>query len=114
MEGRTEKSTFAILLAFKLPKNKKVVLCDCDVECPNDYLILDQELRKPKPIYQEFSELDKKKCMKCGVCSKACRENAIFWVKDKYLQFIYDLCTGCGVCWIMSCKGDKNWERKVW
>ena len=34
------------------------------------------------------------------MCSKNCRENAIFWVKGKYPQFVYDLCTGCGACWV--------------
>lgn len=100
-KGGTGKSTFAILLAFKLSKEKKVVLCDLDVECPNDHLILNQKLEKGEPIYQEFPELDEEKCVKCGLCSKTCRENAIFWVKDKYPKFVYDLCTGCGACWIV-------------
>jgi len=97
-KGGVGKSTFAILLAFKLSMDNKVVLCDCDVECPNDHLILDKRLRNPQPIYGEIPELDEEKCMKCGRCSQVCRENAIFWVKGKYPQFIYDLCTGCGAC----------------
>jgi len=99
-KGGVGKSTFAILLAYKLSKDKKVVLCDCDVECPNDYLIINQKLKKPEPIHQEYPALDKKKCVKCGLCSKTCRENAIFWVKDKHPMFIYDLCTACGACMI--------------
>ena len=101
-KGGVGKSTFAILLSFKLSnQGKKVLLCDCDVECPNDYLILNQKLKTPKLVFQEYPELDKKKCVKCGLCSKICRENAIFWVKDKYPVFIYDLCTGCGACWVV-------------
>lgn len=99
-KGGVGKSTFAILLAYKLSKNKRVVLCDCDVECPNDYLILNQKLKNPNNIYQDYPVLDKKKCVKCGLCSKTCRENAIFWVKNKYPTFIYDLCTACGACMI--------------
>jgi len=38
------------------------------------------------------------------LCSKTCRENAIFWVKDKYPVFIYDLCTACGACMIVCPK----------
>lgn len=102
-KGGTGKSTFAVLLAFKLSKQgKKVLLCDCDVECPNDYLLLNEEIRDPKSIYQEYPELDEEKCEKCGDCSKVCRQNAIFWVEGKHPMFFLDLCTSCGACWI-SC-----------
>jgi len=100
-KGGTGKSTVAILFANQLfKKGKKVVLCDCDVECPNDYLLIGQKLGKfQKKIYIEFPELDKKKCRKCGLCAKTCRNNAIFQAPGKYPVFIKDLCSGCGACW---------------
>jgi len=99
-KGGTGKSTFAILFALKmLNLGKKVVLCDCDVECPNDHLLLDQKLERSKPIYQLFPKLDKRKCKKCGLCSRVCRKNAVFWVKGKYPIFMKDLCISCGACW---------------
>ena len=68
-KGGTGKSTFSILLANKLKKEgKKVILCDCDIECPNDYLILGEKIKVPeKKIYFNFPEIDKKKCKKCGL-----------------------------------------------
>jgi len=105
-KGGTGKSTFAILLSLKLIREgKKVILCDCDVECPNDYLISGEKLNKPiKKTFTEFPFLIKKKCAKCGNCVKACRQNAIFQPRDKngnpdYPIFLKDLCSGCGVCW---------------
>ena len=100
-KGGTGKSTYSILLAKELLKKKKrVLLCDCDIECPNDYLLLEQKLVKPiRKIYTEFPRLNKKKCKKCGLCVKACRSNAIFQAPGKYPVFIKSLCSGCGACW---------------
>lgn len=99
-KGGTGKSTFAVLTALKHSRTKPVVLADCDVECPNDHLILGAKLENPETVYQEFPELDETKCIKCGKCASVCRFNAIFWIKDKHPIFIKDLCSGCGACWI--------------
>lgn len=102
-KGGTGKSTVAILLANKFIKeNKRVILCDCDVECPNDYLLLGQKLEKPREkVFAEFPRLNKNKCKKCGLGVKTCRNNAIFQTPGKYPVFIKDLCSGCGACWIV-------------
>ena len=100
-KGGVGKSTMAVLLANKLrEKGKNVLLCDCDVECPNDYLLLGEKMKKPvKKIFAEFPKLNKKKCQKCGLCAKTCQSNAIFLPPGKYPIFIKDLCSACGACW---------------
>ena len=102
-KGGTGKSTVAILFVNQLIKEgKKVILCDCDVECPNDYLLMGQKLKNPvRKVFAEFPKLNKKKCKKCGLCVKTCRSNAIFQAPGEYPIFIKDLCSGCGACWIV-------------
>jgi len=100
-KGGTGKSNVSILLANKLRnQGNKVVLVDCDVECPNDHLLLSQKLNEPvKKIYAQFPELNQQKCQKCGLCVRKCRSNAIFQAPGKYPIFIHELCSGCGLCW---------------
>ncbi len=101
-KGGVGKSTITVLLANELiKKNKKVIICDCDVECPNDYLLLEQKLTKPKQeIYTFFPKLNKRKCKKCGLCVRTCKSNAIFQIPKRYPVFVKELCSGCGACWI--------------
>jgi len=102
-KGGVGKSTVAVLFTNRLIKEgKKVILCDCDVECPNNYLLLGQKFKKPAgKVYAEFPKLIKSKCKKCGLCAKVCRSNAIFAPIGRYPVFIKDLCNGCGACWQM-------------
>ena len=100
-KGGTGKSTVSILLANKLRnKGERGVLVDCDVECPNDYLLLGQKLTKPKKkVFARFPKLDEGRCIKCGLCAGNCRSNAIFQAPGQYPQFLHELCSGCGLCW---------------
>jgi len=102
-KGGTGKSTFSVLLASRLiKKGKKVVLVDCDIECPNDYLLLSRDLGgSVEKVYALFPKLNKEKCKKCGLCVKTCKENAIFQKPGNYPIFMKDLCSACGACSIV-------------
>ena len=123
-KGGTGKSTFTILLAKELIRqDAKVILCDCDVECPNDYLLLNKKLKSGKrffninnvkSVFAEFPKLIKSKCEKCGLCVKSCYNNAIFQVPQKYPVFINDLCSGCGACQhVCPNKAIKFWKKEI-
>ncbi len=114
-KGGTGKSTVAVLMANQfIQAGKKVVLVDCDVECPNDHLLISQPLDKIiAKSYISFPKLDKSKCTKCGLCVKKCRENAIFQKPGDYPIFLKDLCNGCGLCWNICPVGAIKPEKEV-
>ena len=114
-KGGVGKSTVSVLLANKFGNlGKKVVLCDCDVECPNDHLLLGVELEKSvRKTYAKFPKLAEEKCIKCGLCVKNCRSNAIFQPKNGYPIFLPELCSGCGLCWNLCPEGAIEVEEKA-
>ena len=102
-KGGVGKTTITIFLAKKyLKEGKRVLLCDCDVECPNLHILLKEKLKKPfKKIFAFFPRLNKKKCKKCDICKNVCKENAIFKPKNSFPVFLHDLCSACGACMIV-------------
>lgn len=100
-KGGTGKSTFTLILAKELlKKGKRVVISDCDVECPNDHLLLGVSFKKQKKnVYRYSPHLIKKKCRKCGICAQNCSTGAIFQKPGEYPVFLKNLCLGCGLCW---------------
>ena len=100
-KGGTGKSMIATSLAVEFAKNKKTILIDADVECPNDHLLLSVKRKSFIKIYQPIPKWDFDKCTKCGKCASVCKQNAIIFVKNKYPAFVKDLCIGCNACRIV-------------
>ncbi|MBD3311876.1 4Fe-4S dicluster domain-containing protein [archaeon] len=97
-KGGTGKSLVATSLAAELSKNNKVLLVDADVECPNDHLVLSIKRRELRKVVQFKPEFNYDKCVKCGACSRACKEKAILFVKHDFPKFVPEQCIGCGAC----------------
>ena len=97
-KGGTGKSMVATSLAVEFAQDKKTILVDADVECPNDHLLLSVKRKEFTKVYQIIPKWDFKKCTKCGKCASVCKQNSIIFVKGKYPAFVKDTCIGCGAC----------------
>jgi len=111
-KGGTGKSTVATCLAVEFTKNKKVMLVDADVECPNDHLLLSVKRKKYSNVYQPIPKWDFDKCTKCGKCASVCKQNAIVFVEGKYPAFVKDVCIGCKACMVACPNGAISMTKK--
>lgn len=96
-KGGTGKTLIATSLAFTLKERGKVRILDCDVEEPNDHILLKPLLKKSVPVNIRTPSVDQGKCTHCGKCAEVCRYNAIA-VFPKYTMVFPQLCHGCGAC----------------
>ncbi len=113
-KGGTGKSTVAISLAISLSKSYKVLLVDCDVGCPNDHTILGSEREKVRDTFIFKPIFDESKCIKCGLCGRSCKRNAILSIKDRFPILVEENCNGCQVCSMVCPVGAiKRGKRKV-
>ncbi len=101
-KGGTGKSTVATSLAIESAHLKKTLLVDCDVECPNDHLMLSAKLKRSAYVYQMTPKWDFGKCVKCGRCAAVCKQDAIVFVTGRNPAFVKDTCIGCGAC-VVAC-----------
>jgi len=113
-KGGTGKSTIAILMAYYyLSKGLKVILADCDVECPNDSIIIGRSLKNEKEkTYAIYPKIDKKKCNLCGKCIKSCKQNAIYKAGG-VIKIEEMLCSSCGVCFHVCPRGAISKKKDI-
>ncbi|MFW6220317.1 MAG: AAA family ATPase [Nanoarchaeota archaeon] len=111
-KGGTGKSTLAVALTLELSKKYKVLLVDCDVDCPNDHLLLNIKRNFLKNVLQRIPLFNLNKCIKCGLCSNVCKFNSIVTIKDNFPIFLPNQCNGCGACNIICPLNAISFENK--
>ncbi|MDD5039126.1 MAG: ATP-binding protein [Dehalococcoidales bacterium] len=96
-KGGTGKTLVATSLALSLKDNNKVMLLDCDVEEPNDHILLKPVITGSEPVTMQVPVVAEDKCTYCGKCAQVCAFHAIAVLGDHVLTFP-QLCHGCGAC----------------
>jgi MinD superfamily P-loop ATPase len=96
-KGGTGKTLVATSLAVSIGDTEQVQLLDCDVEEPNDYLLLRPALTSREAVYIPVPKVDEDKCTHCAKCAEVCAYHAIAVAPSSVLVFP-QLCHGCGAC----------------
>jgi MinD superfamily P-loop ATPase len=96
-KGGTGKTLVATSLALSLSGSYEVQLLDCDVEEPNDHILLKPEIVGSEVVAIPAPEVDEEKCTHCGRCAEVCAFHAIVVLRDQVMTFP-ELCHGCGTC----------------
>jgi MinD superfamily P-loop ATPase len=96
-KGGTGKTLVATSLALSLSDSYEVQLLDCDVEEPNDHILLKPEMVGSEVVTIPAPEVNEEKCTHCGRCAEVCTFHAIVVLRD-YVMTFPELCHGCGTC----------------
>jgi MinD superfamily P-loop ATPase len=96
-KGGTGKTLVATSLALSLKDRQKVQLLDCDVEEPNDYILMKPEFTGSESVLIPVPKVDESRCTYCGKCAQVCAYHAIAVLGEHVLTF-HQLCHGCGAC----------------
>ncbi len=111
-KGGTGKSTVATALAYELAKDKRILLVDAEVDCPDDHLILGIKREPLSTVMQRIPSWDMSRCVRCARCGPVCMSNAIVSIKGKEPIFVKQQCNGCGAC-VIECPEDAiSWDKK--
>jgi MinD superfamily P-loop ATPase len=99
-KGGTGKTLIAVNFAIMFKNlGKSVLLIDCDVDNPNTYLLLGGKLENQKEVPFFLPEFNKDICTKCGLCAENCMAHAILHIKEQYPIPMFNLCSGCKLCY---------------
>lgn len=84
-------------------------------------IIKGEKSPKPTSIEKWDFHVDQVKCGKCGLCFKACLQDAIVWQKKETATIDQDKCSGCGACLIacpvkfdaITVENGPDWDKSV-
>ncbi|MEW6034331.1 MAG: ATP-binding protein [Chloroflexota bacterium] len=96
-KGGTGKTLVATSLALSLRGRTRVQLLDCDVEEPNDHILMKPKFTGSEPVLIPVPKVDESRCTYCGKCAQVCAYHAIAVLGEHVLTF-HQLCHGCGAC----------------
>ena len=96
-KGGTGKTLVATSLALSLKDSYRVSLLDCDVEEPNDHILLSHMITGSEPVTTPVPVIAEDRCNYCGECARVCAYHAIAVLAKNVLTFP-QLCHGCGAC----------------
>jgi MinD superfamily P-loop ATPase len=95
-KGGTGKTVLTGAIAQICTRSR--VMADCDVDAANLELILNPRILERKDFTgMEAAGIDPARCTACGICSDACRFDAIR-SKEGIFSVDRDRCEGCRVC----------------
>lgn len=94
-KGGTGKTTIS---SSFIRLSKADAYADCDVDAPNLHLMVDKPGLTEKSAFHGLpkSNIDREKCIQCGLCMENCRFNAV--TDDDGYAIDFYACEGCGVC----------------
>jgi len=96
-KGGTGKTLVATSLVLSLKDSEETAILDCDVEEPNDHILLNPVITGSEPVNMVVPLVAEDKCTYCGKCAKACAYHAIAVLGNHVLTFP-QMCHSCGAC----------------